>query len=102
MLTPASHVRWAHCDTSAIAVLDLHTGQWRMFEGTAAHLWHALTRHQDTHSLAREIAASLGTESTATHAAVLGYLRQLHAAGLLIDTATAPVIRRRAPWRRKR
>ena len=102
MLTPAGHVRWARCGPEAIAVLDLRTGTWRMFEGIGARIWTALALHGSADGVADEIAIPAAADPGATRDAVDSYIRRLRDAGLLAEAGPRARGYRmgRSGWRR--
>ncbi|BDM74925.1 hypothetical protein HEK616_84120 (plasmid) [Streptomyces nigrescens] len=83
MLTPPDHIHWARCD-GATAVLDLHADQWKMFYGDGARIWDAITLRGSIDGLAEEIAIPTGGDLTATRSAIIAYIEQLCAMGLLV------------------
>ncbi|WP_411139804.1 hypothetical protein [Streptomyces sp. x-80] len=94
MLTPAVHVRWARCP-GGTALLNLRSGEWRMFSGLGARIWDAIALYG---SVEGESAVPVNGDVAATGAAINAYVEQLRAMGLLAE----PARRRRFQWGRRR
>lgn len=95
MLTVPAHVHWARCGDGT-AVLNLCTGQWRMFTDLGARIWDAITLRGGTEGLAEEIAIPAGYDPGATRDAVDTYVLSLVDMGLLTDANNKP---RKGRWR---
>ncbi|MFF7705487.1 PqqD family protein [Streptomyces lydicus] len=99
MLTTPAHVHWGRCD-EGIAVLDLRSGQWRMFTGTGMRIWDAVTLRGGVEGLAEEVAVPADLDVAVARSAVDSYVDQLRTMGLLVEAG--PRARRRWWWGRRR
>ncbi|WP_282698095.1 PqqD family protein [Streptomyces sp. CC208A] len=96
MLTPAPHVHHA-TGPYGTAVLDVRRGAWLMLDPDAAKIWHAVTVRGGTVGLADEIAVPTGQDPRAVDSQIAGFVDQMVAAGVLVDTGRP---RPRRWWRR--